>query len=107
MGRKRRLAQVTGHEPPHTLLGKIPARELDLHRVQADQAERLVRNLLMTSTRHGSGQVVRIVTGKGNRSAGGPVLMPLVRRLLETNLARFVAEFALDRDGGSFLVRLK
>ncbi len=107
MGRKRRLAQVTGHEPPETLLGKIPARELDLHRVQADQAEILVRNLLMTSSREGPGQVVRIITGKGNRSQGGPVLMPLVRRLLETSLASFVAEFAVDRDGGSFLVRLK
>ncbi len=107
MGRKRRLAQVAGHEPPRTLLGKIPARELDLHRVQADQAERLVRNLLMTSTRDSPGQVVRIITSKGNRSAGQPVLTPLVRRLLETGLASFVAEFAVDRDGGSFLVRLK
>ena len=107
MGRKRRLAQVTGHEPPRTLLGKIPARELDLHRVPADQAEILVRNLLMTGSREGPGQVVRIITGKGNRSQGGPVLMPLVRGLLETSLASFVAEFTVDRDGGSFLVRLK
>ncbi|MBI2073418.1 MAG: Smr/MutS family protein [Gemmatimonadetes bacterium] len=107
MGRKRRLAQVTGHEAPQTLLGKTPARELDLHGVQSDQAEHLVRDFVMTGTRNGSGQVFRIVTGKGNRSAGRPVLMPLVRRLLETSLAPFVAEFALDRDGGSFLVRLK
>ena len=107
MGRKRRLAQVTGHEPPHTLLGQIPARELDLHGVQSDQAERMVRALLMTGVRVGSGQVVRIITGKGNRSPEGAVLMPLVRRLLETGLAQYVAEFTLDRDGGSFLVRLK
>ena len=107
MGRKRRLAQVTGHEPLETLLGKIPARELDLHRVPADQAEILVRNLLMTSSREGPGQVVRIITGKGNRSESGPVLMPLVRRLLETSLASYVTEFAVDRDGGSFLVRLR
>jgi hypothetical protein len=39
----------------------------------ADQAEILVRNLLMTSSREGPGQVVRIT---------------------------------VDRDGGSFLVRL-
>ena len=107
MGRKRRLAQVTGHEPPQTLLGRIPKGELDLHGVQSDEAERLVRDFVLTSTRNGSGQVIRIVTGKGNRSAGGPVLMPLVRELLQTSLAPFVAEFTLDRDGGSFLVRLK
>ena len=106
MGRKRRLAQVRGHEPP-TLLGAIPARELDLHHVHADQAERLVRNLVMTVTKGGPGQVVRIITGKGNRSEEGPVLLPLVRRLLETTLAECVTEFTLDRDGGSFLVRLK
>ena len=51
--------------------------------------------------------MVRIITGKGNRSEAGPVLMPLVRRLLETSLASYVAEFTVDRDGGSFLVRLK
>ena len=106
MGRKRRLAQVTGHEPP-TLLGKTPARELDLHRVPSDQAERLVKNLLITAARSNPGQVVRIVTGKGNRSANGPVLMPLVRRMLETSMAPYVAEFTLDRDGGSYLVRVK
>jgi DNA-nicking Smr family endonuclease len=106
MGRKRRLARVSGHEPP-TLLGAVPAREEDLHGLRADQAERRVRSLVMTATRSGPGQVVRIITGKGNRSEAGPVLLPLVRRLLETSLAGFVAEFTVDRDGGSLLVRLK
>lgn len=106
MGRKRRLAQVSGH-PQGGLLGQIPVRELDLHGVKADQAERMVRALLQTFARGGSGQVVRIITGKGNRSSGTPVLMPLVRRLLETSLASFVAEFRVDQDGGSYLIRVK
>ncbi len=106
MGRKRRLAQVSGHSEGG-LLAEIPVRELDLHGVNGDQAERMVRALLMTGARIGSGRVVRIITGKGNRSAGGPVLMPLVRRLLETSLASLVAEFRVDRDGGSYLVRVR
>ena len=107
MGRKRRLTHVAGHEPPDTLLGKIPVRQLDLHRTHADQVERRVRDFLITCTRNDPGQVVRIITGKGNRSPDGPVLMPLVRDLLATGLTRLVADFAVDRDGGSFLVRLK
>ena len=107
MGRKRRLTHVAGHEPPDTLLGKIPVRQLDLHRTHADQVERRVRDFLIPCTRNDPGQVVRIITGKGNRSEEGPVLLPLVRRLLETTLAECVTEFTLDRDGGSFLVRLK
>ena len=72
MGRKRRLAQVSGHSPSG-LLAQIPVRELDLHGVPGDQAERMVRALLETFARSGSGPVVRIITGKGNRSAGGLV----------------------------------
>jgi hypothetical protein len=50
--------------------------------------------------------VVRIVTGKGIGSPGRPVLLPLVRRLLEGELARYVDALSLDTDGGSYLVRI-
>jgi DNA-nicking Smr family endonuclease len=107
MGRKRRLAQVTGHELPGSLTGSTPVRELDLHGVAGAEAVRRVRDFVMTRARSDAGQVIRIITGKGNRSAGGPVLLPLVRRTLQGTLAPFVGEVTLDRDGGSFLVRLK
>jgi DNA-nicking Smr family endonuclease len=107
VGRQRRLAHVAGHEAPHTLLGSTVTRELDLHGVHAGEAERMVRNFILTGRRTGPGQVVRIVTGKGSHSAGKAVLLDLVRTLLETSLAPYVAEFSLARDGGSYLVRIK
>lgn len=84
-----------------------PVREIDLHGLTEAHAEQRVRDFVMTSTRAASGQVVRIVTGKGKGSPAGAVLMPLVRRMLETTLAPFVVEFRLDSDGGSYLVRMK
>lgn len=39
MGRKRRLAQVTGHEMPETLIGKAPVRELDQPGAHAARTE--------------------------------------------------------------------
>jgi DNA-nicking Smr family endonuclease len=107
MARKRRLADMAGHLPEGSLLGQPVARTLDLHRRTAAEAERQVRDFILTSTRGASGQVVRIVTGKGTGSAGKPVLLPLVRQWLETDLARYVDAVSLDTDGGSYLIRIK
>jgi DNA-nicking Smr family endonuclease len=89
------------------LLGQPVVATLDLHARAAAEAERLVRDFILTSTRVASGQVVRIVTGKGTGSAGKPVLLPLVRQWLETDLARYVDAVSLDNDGGSYLIRIK
>jgi DNA-nicking Smr family endonuclease len=51
--------------------------------------------------------VVRIVTGKGAGSAGKPVLLPLVRQWLETDLARYVDAVTAEPGGGSYLVRMR
>ena len=107
MGRKRRLAEVPGTPLPGSLLGQPVVATLDLHGRTAAEAERLVRDFILTSTRGASGQVVRIVTGKGTGSAGKPVLLPLVRQWLETDLARYVDAVSLDTDGGSYLVRMR
>jgi hypothetical protein len=51
--------------------------------------------------------VVRIITGKGKNSPDGPVLLPRVRTLLKGALAKYLAEWRLGDDGGSFVVRVR
>lgn len=107
MARKRRLADMSGGPVPDTLLGAPAVKTLDLHGLTAAQAEPKVSDFIMTCARSVSGQVVRIVTGKGKGSAGRPVLEPLVGRLLERSLAPYVAQFRVDVGGGSYVVRIK
>jgi DNA-nicking Smr family endonuclease len=107
MGRKRRVVEVSGNPLTGSLLGQPVVATLDLHGRNAAEAERLVRDFILTSTRGASGQVVRIVTGKGTGSAGNPVLLPLVRQWLETGLARYLDAMSVDTDGGSYLVRVR
>jgi DNA-nicking Smr family endonuclease len=57
--------------------------EIDLHGLTAGQAEGLLRSFLQQARLRGC-SCVRLVHGKGHRSheGGGPVLKPLVERLL-------------------------
>jgi hypothetical protein len=107
MARKRRLAHMAPDPLPDTLIGAHPVKQLDLHGFTAAEAEAKVRDFIMTCTRSASGQVVRIVMGKGTGSAGRPVLGPLVGKLLATSLAPYVAEFRVDSGRGSYVVRIK
>lgn len=54
-----------------------------------------------------AGEVVEIVTGRGANSEGAPVLLGLVRDLLESELAHLVDETSLNRGAGGWLVRLR
>jgi DNA-nicking Smr family endonuclease len=90
-----------------SLLDAPVVAQLDLHRLTADEVERLVRNFLETQQRRGPGAVVRIITGKGKNSPDGPVLLPKVRTLLKGPLARYVADWRLGDDGGSFVVKVR
>jgi len=89
------------------LLDAPVVAQLDLHRLTGDEVERLVRNFLETQQRRGPGAVVRIITGKGLNSPDGPVLLPRVRSLLKGALARYVADWRLGDDGGSFVVKVR
>jgi len=88
------------------LLDAPVASQLDLHRLTSDEVERVVRNFLETTATRGGG-VVRIITGKGKNSPDGPVLLPRVRTLLKGALSRYVADWRLGDDGGSFVVRVR
>ncbi len=92
---------------PRTLHSALVADELDLHGLTADEAERHLEMFLRRVARSEPGQVVRVITGRGARSEGRPVLQPVVRGALDGWLADYVAEWAVDVGGGAYLVRLE
>lgn len=101
---KRRPTYVPPPDLPPTLHGTRPDHAVDLHGLKAHQAEQRVEGLLETWSRRQPGAVLRIVTGKGNRSQDGPVLLGIVEDLLRRD--RRVKEMVLDAGGGGWLVRV-
>jgi len=89
------------------LLDATPVATLDLHGDTALEAERRVRDFILTQSRIARGQVVHIITGRGLGSCRRPVLPGVARRVLSGDMARFVQEFDRDLDEAGFLVRLK
>ena len=89
------------------LLDARPAATLDLHGDTALEAERRTHDFIATQARVRSGSVVHIVTGRGRRSAGKPVLPGAVLRVLRGSAALFIADFDRDLDDGGYLVRLR
>jgi len=88
------------------LLDATPVATLDLHGDTALDAERRVKDFILTQSRIARGQVVHIVTGRGLGSRGGPVLPGAVRKILAGEMAGLVQEFDRDLDEAGFLVRL-
>lgn len=66
-----------------------------------------MRSLLETWRRRQPGAVLHIITGKGQRSAGAPVLRGLVKGLLQGDLREFVAEWSRDDAEGGYKVRVR
>lgn len=87
--------------------GVIVADTLDLHGENSVTAERRLESFLVRWHRTRSGVVVRVITGRGNRSEGGPVLRGVVRQLLVGRLAGYVEEFTVDEGAGAYLVRVR
>ena len=110
--RKKRKKTGKGLASPPELRGialllvESPAEKLDLHGMNARQAETRVRFFLQRHAVTSPGRVVHIITGKGTRSEGAPVLPGLVREMLEDDLSRVVAEWAGLHGGGGFAVRI-
>lgn len=106
MGKRRKIPEVRP-DPVRTLHGSYPDDSLDLHGLTGDQAERRLADFVETWRRRRPGAVLRIITGKGLRSEGPPVLQARVRELLGGELSKRVEEFVLESGGGSFLIRLR
>lgn len=79
---------------------------LDLHGHTADEAVRRAEGWLRERQREGV-RTVRVVTGRGTRSAGPPVLRGEVGALLESLRGSLVSYFTLDSGGGAFRVELE
>lgn len=116
MGKKRRkrraAASHSGQAAPELtglarLLVEMPADTLDLHGMPAAQAERRIRDFMRTQSKLNAGRVVHIVTGRGMRSQGAPVLPGVTRELLRGELADHVAEMAGLPGGGAVAIRLR
>ena len=103
---KRRTARPLESDVRRTLHGAIPDAEVDLHGMRRQAALLRVEQLLDTWERRGGG-TLRIITGRGNRSAGDPVLLGEVERLLRSELGGRVADMVRDSGGGGWLVRIE
>lgn len=109
--RKRRRTEEGAAAPPLSgialLLSETPADTLDLHGLTAAQAEARLRDFLRTRAVNAPGRVVHVITGRGNRSEGAPVLPGLVRDLMAADLSDYVAGSAGLPGGGGVAIRLR
>lgn len=104
---KKRLDKSSDESEPRTLHTAVVADELDLHGFTGDDAERKLEFFLDRVAATSPGEVVRVITGRGARSAGPPVLQGLVREAISGWLSHRVEEWAVDVGGGAYLVRVR
>lgn len=110
--KKKREKTREAHVSPPELTGlarllvESPAETLDLHGMNADQAEVRVRFFFQRHAATSPGRVVHVITGKGVGSRGAPVLPDLVRGMLQHDLSETVAEWAGLHGGGGFAARI-
>jgi DNA-nicking Smr family endonuclease len=105
MGRRR--APLKTGDPIDSLLAKAVDASTDLHGLDALTAEVRLEAYLTRWSASRPGAVVRVITGRGNRSGGRPVLKPLVRELLEGRLARYVNRWTVEPGGGAYIVEVR
>lgn len=117
------MAPFACRTPPHPRVHPMPPRRrppgpsprepmgtvhpfLDLHGLTGDEAARRTERWLRDRQADGVRTVI-VVTGRGLRSAGLPVLRAEVEHLLAGLAGTVVAEWESAHGGGSFLVRLR
>jgi DNA-nicking Smr family endonuclease len=89
------------------LLDGPVAQTLDLHGMTAPEAQAAVRRLLENWHTRQPGAVVHVITGKGKRSADGPVLRGAVKAMLTGELREFVADWSRDDSEGGFKIKVR
>ena len=89
-----------------SLRAAVVEAELDLHGLTAADAALQLESFLKAWSHRRAGAVLRVITGRGNRSPEGPVLQPRVLALLRGPLAPLVAEYAAEPGGGAYRVRV-
>ena len=104
---KRRIPLKVSTDPIDSLLAKPIEAETDLHGLDARSAEMKLESFLQRMAHMKPGTVVRIITGRGNRSESGPVLKPLVRDLLDGRLAKHVERYTMETGGGAYLIKVR
>src|SRR5258708_3623735 len=103
---KRRIE--TGKPMPVASLRAKPVEgETELHGLDAGGAAVTLESFLSRWSHSKPGVVIRVITGRGNRSDGDPVLKPLVRDLLDGRLARYVERYTMEQGGGACLVQVR
>lgn len=78
---------------------------LDLHGYAAVEARAFLAGFLKAAQKRHPGGLLHLITGRGKRSAGGPVLKPLVKATLVATPATIVEAWGKDDSDGGFLVR--
>ena len=101
MSRRRRRFPRASASPPSST-----CPTLDLHGETAETARRLTERWLRQRQAEGI-DLVRVVTGRGLHSVGGPVLPGEIRELLEELRGSVVADFFTERGEGSLQVTLR
>jgi DNA-nicking Smr family endonuclease len=102
----RRRGKPAHRDPFDPLDGTIDTT-FDLHGLTASQARTAVESYLATARGRYPGGLVHLITGKGRRSNGEPVLKHIVQNLLQAQTLHPVHAWGPDLDGGGYLVRLK
>lgn len=102
MARKRR--RTSGSRSPLPRDELCPS--LDLHGETAESARRIAE-LWLREQQSDAVPLVRVITGRGRRSLGPPVLPGEIEDLLTQLRGSVVAQFAIESSGGAFRVELR
>lgn len=102
--KKPRAATATRN--PFDPLDGAVNESLDLHGYSGGEVRAFLTTFLREAQRRHPGGLLHLITGRGKRSATGPVLKPLVKGVLAATPVGVVEAWGKDDADGGFVVRL-